>query len=202
MCEPLPSPAKDEAEGEEIVKREKDWCCTLDDNEGFDFCGVVCCGQQCGTGACCLEDKDGHMFACVLYEFQCDCLFLPALLWALFSGRLFCPGYTTFKALGIPHAPKDLAATHLLALRSGFKALSPATEEGLRMLDCLHGASLRTRQGLETAATAAGLLLCPCLVMPCYFADNAALVDGVTLATSWNVDCASFACFSRTRLSP
>ena len=24
-------------------------CCTRDDNDGFDLCGVVCCGRQCGA---------------------------------------------------------------------------------------------------------------------------------------------------------
>lgn len=50
------------------------------------------------------------------------------------------------------------------------------------LLGCCFGASVGT--GL--------CLTCfPCMYLPCYYADNAALVDGTTDVTSWSVDCVS-----------
>ena len=66
----------------------------IDDNEGCDCFGCVLCGWQYGTGGCCLEDKDGHTWACILCEIQINCCTPCIVMVPLLVGLFHCSYFT------------------------------------------------------------------------------------------------------------
>ena len=96
---------------------------------------------------------------------------------------VLCCAWGTLTKYGIPATAAGLELTYQAAVAAGI--VGGAAVGGL--FACCFGA---------TASTGAMMVCLPCFVMPCYYADNAALIDGVDDVTSWSVDCFSFSLFS------
>jgi len=135
---------------------------------------------QYGTGGCCKKDSENQCFSCVLCECQFDCMFPCVFLGAVLSGVLCCPA-GTLRNLKIPATKEGLDATWQAAQQT------PGVANGgnVKLFGCCS----------EPANTCFTMHFCPCISLPCYYADNAALIDGLDDVTSWSIDFASCVLF-------
>lgn len=145
-----------------------DCCLTMDNEKGFDLCGMVCCTYQCGTGACCVKDTDGHCFALICCECQCNILCPIVALCHLLGGVTCCAG-AALKSAGVATGQAAFATTAAAAAGAGVVGYSAVGG----LFNCCAGDG-------GSCCLLTGLFCLAPLVMPCYYAGNARLIDSAT----------------------
>jgi Cys-rich protein (TIGR01571 family) len=115
-------------------------------------------------------------FAVICCQCQCDCCFLPELLFAVATGVLCCAAFGLV-SVGIPATVAGLETTAAAGAEAGIIGTEVV---GLGLVECCTA---------DTMLASVGLVLCPCLCLPCFYADNAQLVDGNHHVTTWTTDC-------------
>jgi hypothetical protein len=107
-------------------------------------------------------------------------LCVPTAMVNFFLGTLCCATNTLVK-FEIPATVIGLEVTEEHA--RGFDAVGA---DEVPMCGCCEG----------TSCAITKLLVCPCLCIPCYYADNAALIDGMGVQSKLTYDCCAFACLA------